>query len=472
MYESVFTSLKYKREKTTSSSYVIYNEGLEARDATDEEVAESKRRETARYERSLKRFCGASSTATSTMYLGTATALGFNGAAAGAGAGDGAADAASAGGEELAECFWESASEEQKKEADRQASTQAVDTVLTGRMSASSERLFTFSQKHRTAISLSDDLLAAELKESTERVLVYGSRGFSRGIHYWEVTVDKCNHGSMYIGVARGDGSMSSRNWHDLGFESYRATLSQSGETPYGKYYRGGDVMGVLLDCEKGQVSFLREGHEFYLQHPAAVNMGVAFKHVRSEGSSHEPGMRTSTLYYPVFGFSKKDDKITIRNSKWLSMPGEAPQRTLTSLVQTPALLQRYTNDLLAAGDAIAASGAASNASAAAAGGDGGGGAGGGDGGDENKDSLEFMPAPPPLVSATSSMYVDASSKGPPLPRWVIEEAYELWKGVYSGCLGYMSRAGRLVRVNPTRTAVERVGGGPGLMPGDRVKVR
>ena len=34
-----------------------------------------------------------------------------------------------------------------------------------------------------------------------------------------------------------------------------------------------------------------------------------------------------------------------------------------------------------------------------------------------------------------------------------------------------MSRAGRIITVNPSKTAVERVGGGPGLMPGDRVKM-
>ena len=108
--------------------------------------------------------------------------------------------------------------------------------------------------------------------------------------------------------------------------------------------------MGVLLDCERGQVSFLREGHEFYLQHPAAVNMGVAFLHVRSEGSSHESGLRTSTLYYPVFGLSKKDDKISLRGGKWLSLPGEPADLSLTQLLQTPSLLQRYANSLTETG--------------------------------------------------------------------------------------------------------------------------
>ena len=116
MYESVFTSLRYKRENVSLTEHLIYSEGSEVRKATDDEVAESERREKERYERDLMRVCGASSTAASAMYLGTATALGFDGgSAAAAAAGDGTGGGSDPGAaavdgsaqEELAEAWWE-----------------------------------------------------------------------------------------------------------------------------------------------------------------------------------------------------------------------------------------------------------------------------------------------------------------------------------------------------------------------------
>ena len=52
--------------------------------------------------------------------------------------------------------------------------------------------------------------------------------------------------------------------------------------------------------------------------------MGLAFRHVRSDGSTHDRGARRRTKYYPIFGFSRAGDKVTIRDSKWLSAPSEA----------------------------------------------------------------------------------------------------------------------------------------------------
>jgi len=102
-----------------------------------------------------------------------------------------------------------------------------------GKLVASSERLFTLSARHRSGAVVSADLLTAELASDSEKGLVFGSRGFSSGVHYWEVKVERCGHGTMFIGVA----PKGARSWgQGFGFQSYRATLSgANGETPYGE---------------------------------------------------------------------------------------------------------------------------------------------------------------------------------------------------------------------------------------------
>ena len=70
---------------------------------------------------------------------------------------------------------------------------------------------------------------------------------------------------------------------------------------------------------------------------PTAVNLGAAFKHVRSDGSKAERGGRTGAVLYPVFGLSRAGDKLTLADGKWLSSPSGAPK--LGSLLKTGALL-------------------------------------------------------------------------------------------------------------------------------------
>lgn len=59
-------------------------------------------------------------------------------------------------------------------------------------------------RRWRPPVEISEDLQNARLVNGARKCLVYGNRGFSSGVHYWEVEITGCEWGSMCIGVSEG----------------------------------------------------------------------------------------------------------------------------------------------------------------------------------------------------------------------------------------------------------------------------
>ncbi|KAF7261584.1 hypothetical protein EG68_01270 [Paragonimus skrjabini miyazakii] len=94
--------------------------------------------------------------------------------------------------------------------------------------------------------------------------VVLASTGLSRGMHYWEFTVDRCDIGGQpAFGIARQDTNRETmlgsdmRSW-SVYFDYKRSWFLHNGEhferTDGG--VRAGSVVGVRLDCDRGSLSY------------------------------------------------------------------------------------------------------------------------------------------------------------------------------------------------------------------------
>ncbi|GBG27548.1 E3 ubiquitin-protein ligase HERC2 [Hondaea fermentalgiana] len=193
-------------------------------------------------------------------------------------------------------------------------------------------------------IRVSPDCMTAEYTgtgpDTGKRSHVLGARGYTRGVHYWEARMLGMQWGSTLIGVTdrkimhelrprqqsrsvsqsdiRGDG------WGDgFGFVNYRATHSPDGEQLYGSFYAVNDVVGVLLDMDRGRLHFFKDFQDYQNgDKQVIIDLGLAYSDLRRKCRS---GRRRRTgaediKFYPCFGFSKAHDRITLQDTRSLEM--------------------------------------------------------------------------------------------------------------------------------------------------------
>ncbi|KDO22743.1 hypothetical protein SPRG_21096 [Saprolegnia parasitica CBS 223.65] len=230
--------------------------------------------------------------------------------------------------------------------------TDAVQTItqdveLRGVWEAHCEQAFTLVPPPTAydMIAMSPDLMGVRLEAHAStgtHLLVRGNTAYTSGVHYWEVTIEACNHGSVFLGVAAPSVLSPPDGWGDYGFVSYRVKWSQAeGEQLYGRYFSAGDSIGIRLDMDKGTLAFLKDGDDFVRGRPAVIDMGVAFRFLKSQAG------RKACAFGPVFGLSYPGDALSVRRTKGLHWPTPRLHDRLhhaleaASLVQTMASTQR-----------------------------------------------------------------------------------------------------------------------------------
>jgi hypothetical protein len=235
-----------------------------------------------------------------------------------------------------------------------------------------------FEQEYcSSSLSLSQDCRTVSCTSSDSgRGTVFGSLGFTKGVHYWEVKLEQADVGSVFIGVAEkpiGSGSGSSyvfdatprlNRWHGWGFVNFRATYTAGAERVYGSHCHTGDTVGVMLDCDSGRVSFFFDGLK-YGEH-ILNDLGCAFENLSPFGfnvdgcgsggtgqnapSGFENGssnrfpaqgtIRPRTLW-PVVGLRNHGDRVTL-SPKWSTSFGSDGVVALRNIVKVDTILSSY----------------------------------------------------------------------------------------------------------------------------------
>lgn len=186
--------------------------------------------------------------------------------------------------------------------------------------------LFSFDKElHAPNVVVSLDASSVSKPSGGGQGCAIGNVGFSSGVHYWEFKIEQGEIGSIFVGVIEKPEDMRTlprqlSRWQGLGMVNNRSSYHTGhvafGEriNVYGDHFQSGDLIGVVLDLNRGTLSFFLDGLK-YGEHIMA-DLGVAHEGLHVSSTSINP--RT---FFPIVGVSKSMDRVTI-TKRWLSTPG------------------------------------------------------------------------------------------------------------------------------------------------------
>ena len=167
--------------------------------------------------------------------------------------------------------------------------------------------------------------MAAMAQPQTPRGFLVASKGFTSGVHYWEVCLDQLSPSStLLLGVYAADSGDSSgeglpTSTSDVlrsfwGLSTKRTAFMQGSKVPFGETMQQGDVVGLCLDVEAGTLAFFLDGMRFG-EHTLAELGALPQRVTPLNGTALRP-----RVYFPAL-FSQSDSNRVTFTPKTLSVP-------------------------------------------------------------------------------------------------------------------------------------------------------
>jgi len=242
--------------------------------------------------------------------------------------------------------------EEMSGSYEYEASSHGKTMTVKGTISFQQSRLFFFDDRYNPAgtglviscdkLSVGKDLRTS--RSSSSQCCVYGSIGFSSGVHYWEYKIDQADSaGSIFLGIAERPPVYSrsppkTDRWYGYGFVNNRASIRPGHSivsdryNVYGDLFQTGDIVGVMLDMNRGRLSFFLDGTKFG-EHTIA-DLGEAFDNLNSSSP-------VSKVFYPVVGLGKSQDRVAI-TPRWISSIGTRVRDEISNVNKAYSLLYEW----------------------------------------------------------------------------------------------------------------------------------
>ncbi|KAG1699486.1 hypothetical protein DVH05_012899 [Phytophthora capsici] len=172
--------------------------------------------------------------------------------------------------------------------------------------------LFDRKRSRSSLLGFAEDNLSVSYSGNEVWKAACAGVGFSTGVHSWIVRIEKSSSPYLFVGVATRQANLDSflgaddQSW---GFIGDKALYYQRNRVrSYGDTFTEGDFIGLRLDCEKGELSFSKNG----------VDLGMAFDNVVGE-------------VCPAVAFYSRHQKLSFVKDICVSFSGsDEPQVTPT----------------------------------------------------------------------------------------------------------------------------------------------
>eukprot|EP01121_Diplochlamys_sp_Union-15-3_P022818 TRINITY_DN982_c0_g1_i5.p1 TRINITY_DN982_c0_g1~~TRINITY_DN982_c0_g1_i5.p1 ORF type:complete len:213 (-),score=34.74 TRINITY_DN982_c0_g1_i5:78-716(-) len=137
-------------------------------------------------------------------------------------------------------------------------------------------------QKDLSKVIFSSDSKCVRAHPESSFITVFTPSGHSKGIHYWEVKVTKGRVIYSYmIGVGEKNNIRSGLHSHGFCYRSEGNKSPPAHGIEYGESYGTGDVIGIVLNADDGEMEFFKNGK----------SQGIAFNDVRLKDNIIYPGV-------------------------------------------------------------------------------------------------------------------------------------------------------------------------------------